>query len=148
MEKEPMKVYRDSATKSEAFAIEKGSLQCQKQKTCRKPKIPSKQRHENMHDSAYKTLELVHNLEHFVVEYALYPELRLIIALQDLTDELNRLLSLSDEKVHLSYDTTFGLVGFCVSVLTKHPLLNGNVCFPVAFMMHYRKRHMTHYCAK
>ena len=143
---EPRSVYKDSVTKTGVKAIEQGVLNAKNRKQVENLRYKQNQEKKISHDSAYNTLQLAYNLENYVHEFAVYPEVKLVLACKELTDELNRLLMVKDiGHVLLSYDTTFDLGDFYVSpLIVKHPFFKGNQCFPVAFLIHDRKNQKSH----
>ncbi|KAK3098112.1 hypothetical protein FSP39_016207 [Pinctada imbricata] len=104
---EPQSVYRESVTKLGVKATEQGVLNAKNKKQIENIRYKQNKEKKISHDSAYNTLQLAYNLENYVIEYALYPELRLVLACKELTDELNRLLLLTEgEPVLLSMNST------------------------------------------
>ena len=65
--------------------------------------------------------------------------------LEELTDDINKLLMLSGSFQLLSYDTTFQLGDFYVSpLIVRHSIFNQKPCIPAMFMIHERKFNSTH----
>jgi hypothetical protein len=93
------------------------------------------------HDQIYSTLELVYHLDGVVHDIAIYPDLYCIVTHPEVTSELNKVLMVkSDATALLSYDTTFNIVDFYVSILVfRHVLFQGGVTIPTAFIIHDRK---------
>ena len=145
-EQEPRPVYQKSVNTLGISASEQGVKNAKNKKQLENLRYKENQKKKITHDSAYNTLQLAYNLEDFVVGFAIYPELRLVLACKDLVDELDRLLGLKNcDPILLSYDTTFDLGDFYVSPLVvKHPFFKGNTCFPVAFLIHDRKNQKSH----
>ena len=143
---EPGSVYKKSINETGLTAQQQGVLNAKNKKQLENLRYKQNCRKKLTHDSAYNTLQLAYNLDNFVVEFALYPELRLVLASKQLADELNRLLSVKgSDPVLLSYDTTFDLGDFYVSpLIVKHPFFKGNTCFPIAFLIHGRKNQKSH----
>ena len=98
------------------------------------------------HDELYSTLELMYHIEGFVHELAIGPDLRCVLGIEDLLQELNLLLQVeSDEKLYMSYDTTFQVGDFYVSALVfRHILFQNNKTVPVAFFIHDKKSTRIH----
>jgi hypothetical protein len=93
------------------------------------------------HDQIYCTLELAYHLYGVVHEIAIYPDFYCIVALPEVTRELNKVLMVnSDATALLSYDTTFNIGDFYVSIFVfRHVLFQGGVTIPAAFIIHDRK---------
>ena len=82
----------------------------------------------------------------FVRKIVTYPDLVVMCALQNLTEQLNRLvLAELDLPILLSYDTTFSLGDIYVSsLLFRHVLFDSSPVVPAAFLLHERKFECTH----
>ena len=81
-------------------------------------------------------------MENFVHELSLIPQLECIIGLDEIFNEFNDMLTVqSDECVLIvAYDTTFQLGDFYVSpILFRHILFEGSPVIPLAFLIHDRK---------
>jgi hypothetical protein len=93
------------------------------------------------HDQIYRTLELAYHLDGVVHEIAIYPDFYCIVAHPEVTSELNKVLMVkSDATALLSYDATFNIGDFYVSILVfRHVLFQGGVTIPAAFIIHDRK---------
>lgn len=98
------------------------------------------------HDEIYNTLQLAYHLDNFVHHFSIFPDLQCFVANKELLQELNKILQVkSDEIPLLSYDTTFLIGDFYVSVLVfKHVLFDCNPSIPVAFYIHDRKSEEIH----
>ena len=68
---------------------------------------------------------------------SIYPDIRIILGSKDILSELNNVLTVkSDEPAILSYDTTFNVGDFFVSVLVfRHVLFKNGVTIPSAFLV-------------
>lgn len=97
-------------------------------------------------DQIYNSLQLAYHLEGFVQKISIFPDLVIVLGLQDLLQELNKVLLVkSDEPVVISYDTTFNLGDFYLSiVVAKHIIYQGGRTFPVGFIIHDRKCQAVH----
>ena len=75
-----------------------------------------------------------------------YPNLVVICALQDLIEELNRMIQADlNAPILLSYDTTFCLGDIYVSpFLYRHVLFDSSPVIPAAFLLHERKFKCVH----
>jgi hypothetical protein len=66
----------------------------------------------------YNTLLLTHQLNDFVSEIVLYPDLLAGVALPEIINIFKEIIELkSDDPVYLVYDTTFNLGDFYVSLI-------------------------------
>lgn len=88
------------------------------------------------HDELYSTLQLAYHLEGIIHDITIYPDMNVILAHPDILTELNKVLLVkSDEPLLLSYDTTFNLGDFYVSVLVfKHILFQDGLTIPLGFL--------------
>ena len=93
------------------------------------------------HDALYNLHEMAYDRCGFVRKIVTYPDLVVMCALQNLTEELNRLvLAELDLPILLSYDTTFSLGDIYVSsLLFCHVLFDSSPVVPAAFLLHERK---------
>ena len=74
-----------------------------------------------------------------------FPDLCVVVADNEMIDELNTVVKLKDPKFLLSYDTTFSLSEFYVSPLVfKHTMFENNPIVAGMFMIHERKLQDTH----
>ena len=74
-----------------------------------------------------------------------FPDLCVVVADNEMIDELNTVVKLKDPEFLLSYDTTFSLGEFYVSPLVfKHTMFENNPIVAGMFMIHERKRQDTH----
>ena len=93
------------------------------------------------HDSLYNIHELAIDLPEFVHRIETHPDLLCICGHNDIMEEFDRVLTLDSESPQLiSYDTTFRLGDFYVSVLSfRHTLFIECPVIPAAFLIHERK---------
>ena len=93
------------------------------------------------HDQLYNVIQLSYHLQDFLKELTIFPDLCCIVAVDDILNDLNKALIVkSDEPLLVSYDTTFDLGDFFVSVLVyKHVMFQRGNIIPVAFMIHDRR---------
>ena len=98
------------------------------------------------HDEIYGFLQLAYHIQKFVKLVSIYPAIRVVLGRKDILTELNTLLTVkSDEPVLLSYDTTFNVGDFFVSVVVfRHVLFKNGVTILAAFLIHDRKKQRTH----
>ena len=93
------------------------------------------------HDSLYSIHELAIDIPEFVHKIETHPDLLCICGHSELLEEFDRVLTLdSDLPQLISYDTTFNLGDFYVSVLAfRHTLFSEWPVMPAAFLIHERK---------
>ena len=98
------------------------------------------------HDEIFGALQLALHVKDFVKAISIFPDIRVVLGSKDILSELNSVLTLkSDEPVLLSYETTFNVGDFFVSVLVfRHVLFKNGVTIPAAFLIHDRKNQSTH----
>ena len=87
----------------------------------------------------------------YVFEVITYPDLTCFFGNLDLLKEFNKVLELSKNEskmcVYCSYDTTFNLGNFYVTLLVfRHTIFENDPVIPLAFMLHERKFQMVHEC--
>ena len=93
-------------------------------------------------DDIYNLYALAIELDSFIWQIDIYPNLDSIIGLEDILNLVNDLLTLqSDEfQVILAYDTTFQLWDFYVSpILFRHIYFICSPIIPLAFLVHDQK---------
>ena len=74
-----------------------------------------------------------------------FPDLVCICGLDELAEDANKLLMLSNTFQLLSYDTTFQLGDFHVSpLIVRYSIFDQKACVPLAFMIHECKFSSTH----
>ena len=87
----------------------------------------------NLHEFAY-------DVTNFIWKIETHPDLICIFGLQDIMEEMDRILQLKKVEHLLSYDTTFNLGDFYVSLLVfRYVLFQENPCIPAAFLIHEKK---------
>ena len=99
------------------------------------------------HDSLYNLLLLAYELGDFIHHITLFPDLICVAGLKSIIKEFNKLLECDtdDIQMYCSYDTTFCIGDFYVSVLVfRHVLFNNSPVIPLAFLIHDRKFAKTH----
>ena len=109
----------------------------QQVKNVQKKQLRAKQRISR--DDLYNLYALAIELDNFIWQIDIYPNLNSIIGLEDILNLVNDLLTLqSDEfQVILAYDTTFQLGNFYVSpTLFRHIYFIGSPIIPLAFLVH------------
>ena len=96
-------------------------------------------------DALYNLHEIAYDLPGFVWKIVTFPDLICVCGLQEILDELDRVLLLDSPSQLLSYDTTFQLGDFYVSpLLFRHALFKQHPCIPAMFLIHERKFTTTH----
>ena len=96
-------------------------------------------------DALYNLHEIAYDIPGFVWRITSFPDLVCIIGLQEVLNEMDRVLLLETNNQLISYDTTFQLGDFYVSPLIfKHTLFEGCPCIPAMFLIHERKFTETH----
>jgi len=89
------------------------------------------------HDALYNLHEMAYDTSGFVQRMETYPNLVVICALQDLIEELNRMIQADlNAPILLSYDTTFCLGDIYVSpFLYRHVLFDCSPVIPAVFFI-------------
>ena len=98
-------------------------------------------------DDIYNLYALALELDNFVWQNDIFPNLDSIIGLTDIINLFNDLLTLQSEdfQLILAYDTTFQLGDFYVSpLLLRHIYFNGSPIILLAFLIHDRKFQVSH----
>ena len=96
-------------------------------------------------DALYNLHEIAYDIPGFIWKITTFPDLVCICGLQEIVDELDRVLVLDPSSQLLSYDTTFLLGDFYVSPLIfRHTLFQEAPCIPSMFLIHERKFTETH----
>ena len=96
-------------------------------------------------DSLYNLHEIAYDLTNFVWKIVTFPDLVCICGLDEIAEDANKLLMLSNTFQLLSYDTTFQLGDFYVSpLIVRYSIFDQKPCVPLAFMIHERKFSSTH----
>lgn len=96
-------------------------------------------------DALYNIHEIAYDNPGFVWKITTFPDLVCVCGLQELLDELDRVLLLDSPSQLLSYDTTFQLGDFYVSpLLFRHVVFKQCPCIPAMFLIHERKFTATH----
>lgn len=89
-------------------------------------------------DSLLALHEFAYMIAGFVWSITTFPDLVVVCGFKPLIDFILPLCA--NEPILLSYDTTFNLGDFCVSILCmQQPFLTSKPCIPLAFMIHERK---------
>ena len=96
-------------------------------------------------DALYNLHEIAYDIPGFIWKISTFPDLVCICGLQEIVDELNRVLVLDPSSQLLSYDTTFKLGDFYVSPwIFRHTLFKETPCIPAMFLIHEHKFAKTH----
>jgi hypothetical protein len=97
-------------------------------------------------DDIYNLVLLAYQLNGFISEMLVYPDLLVVVALPEIIETFKDIIELkSDEPVYLVYDTTFNLGDCYVSpIVFKHVLFEESPLVPLAFLIHERKHAKWH----
>lgn len=97
-------------------------------------------------DALYNLHEIAYDLPEFVWVIQTYLSLICVCGMQEVLDQLDRLLLVdSPSQQLLSYDTTFQLGYFYVSpLLFRHTLFTESPVLPALFLIHERKFETAH----
>ncbi|CAC5425346.1 unnamed protein product [Mytilus coruscus] len=97
-------------------------------------------------DDIYNLVLLAHQLNGFVSEVLVYPDLLAVVALPEIINAFKDIIELkSEDPVYLVYDTTFNLGDCCVSpIVFKHVIFDETPLVPLAFLIHERKHAKWH----
>lgn len=96
-------------------------------------------------DALFNIHEIAYDIPGFVWKVTTFPDLICICGLQEILEEVDRVITLDDRLQLLSYDTTFQLGDFYVSpLIVRHSLFQERPCIPVMFLFHERKLQETH----
>ena len=96
-------------------------------------------------DTLYNLHELAYDITGYVWKIITYPDLICVFGMQELLDELDRVLLLESDSQLLNYDTTFQLGDFYLSpFIFRHTLFAEKPCVPAMFLLHERKLTTTH----
>ena len=99
------------------------------------------QKHRISHDELYNLHEMAVDMPDFIHTIHTHPDLVCVCGQRALLEEMDRVLLLNSPSAQLlSYDTTFQLGDFYVSVLCfRHTLFKEAPVIPAAFLVHERK---------
>lgn len=96
-------------------------------------------------DTLYNLHEVAYDVSGYMWKIITYPDLTCVFGMQEVLEELDKVLLLDCDNQILSYDTTFQLGDFYVSpFIFRHTLFAENPCIPVMFLLHERKLTTTH----
>ena len=97
-------------------------------------------------DDKYNLVLLAYQLNGFISEILVYPDLLAVVALPEIFETFKDIIELkSDEPVYLVYDITFNLGDCYVSpIVFKHVLFEESPLVPLAFLIHERKHAKWH----
>ena len=97
-------------------------------------------------DSLFNLHEIAYDLPQFVWFIQTYPDLLCICGIQEILDQLDRILLIDSSFPQLlSYDTTFKLGDFYVSTLLfRHVIFKESPVIPALFLIHERRFQSTH----
>ena len=93
------------------------------------------------HDEYYNLLLMAHELPDFIKDIVLFPYLLSYVMNSEILQEFNKLLLIQNVNgMYITYDTTFCLGDFFVSVLVfRHIIFKTDPAIPLGFMIHHRK---------
>ena len=129
------KVYSENVNKNSINAAYQGILNARDKRQVKNLANIERKKYRVSHDIIYGSLQIAYHVNDFIKLMNIYPDLSIIFGNKDILEELNRVLAIkSDEPVVMSYDTTFNVGDFFVSVLVfRHVLFKNRVCIPAAF---------------
>ena len=97
------------------------------------------------HDDIYNLNVLAYHLDGFIKEIITFPDLLFFAGNSEMLCEFNKLVLLNHKGMYLTYDTTFCLGDFYVSIIVfRHILFKKDPLIPLAFMVHDRKFQNVH----
>jgi len=101
-------------------------------------------------DALFNLHEIAYDIPGFVWKINTYPDLVCVCGLQEVVQDVDRVLMLDSSSQLLSYDTTFQLGDFYVSpLIVRHTLFREKPCIPAMFLIHERKlTGLTKRCSK
>ena len=123
------KVYAENVTSGQTNAVHQGILNARDKKQVKNMATAQRNKYRVSHDEIFGSLQIAHHVNDFVKLLSIYPDIRVVLGSKDILSELNRVLAVkSDEPALLSYDTTFNVGDFFVSVLVfRHVLFQNGV---------------------
>ena len=138
---QPMTMYREMTTKTKTTGPYQGVANPRNTGQIRNVTKTVRKKNRISHDQLYNVIQLGYHLQDFLKELTIFPDLCCIVAVDDILNDFNKALIVkSDEPLLVSYDTTFDLGDFFVSVLVyKHVMFQRGNIIPVAFMIHDRR---------
>ena len=140
------RVYSENINNGDTDSVHQGILNARDKRQVKNCTTAQRKQYRISHHEIFGALQLALHLKDFVKSISIFPDIRVVLGSKDILSELNTLLCLkSDEPVLLSYDTTFNVGDFFVSVLVfRHVLFKNGVTIPAAFLIHDRKNQNTH----
>ena len=97
-------------------------------------------------DALSNVIELYYHITDFIRRIDIVPNFNCVMAAKDIIEMTNDLLGNSLDPVIFSYDTTFNIGDYYVSLFVmKHPYFKSNPVIPVAFLLHDRKFYSVHH---
>ena len=134
------KVYKAAVTKS-SLPTHLSVLQPRNDKQIENLQIKQLQQKRISHDSLYNLHELAFDVPNFIHSIRTFPDLVCIFGQKEILEEFDKVLVLTTTSPQLlSYDTTFKLGDFYMSVLCfRHVLFKESPVIPAAFLLHERK---------
>ena len=138
---QPMTMYREMTIKTKTTGPYQGVANPRNTGQIRNVTKTVRKKNRISHDQLYNVIQLGYHLQDFLKELTIFPDLCCIVAVDDILNDFNKALIVkSDEPLLVSYDTTFDLGDFFVSVLVyKHAMFQRGNTIPVAFMIHDRR---------
>ena len=134
------KVYKSEITKLPP-ASHIPVLQPRNSKQVENIRLKQLQKRRLSHDALYNLHEMATDLPNFVHTIHTHPDLVCVLGQRAVLEELDRVLLLDTPSPQLlSYDTTFQLGDFYISILCfRHTLFKEAPIIPAAFLLHERK---------
>ena len=83
--------------------------------------------------------ELAYDISGYVWRITTYPDLVCVFSMQEVLEELDRVLLFESESQLLSYDTTFQLGVLSLCFIFRHNLFAEKPCIPAMFLLHEQK---------
>ena len=151
----PSKVYKAAVTNLPASSSHLPVLQPRNHKQVENYRRKHLQNQRISHDSLYSLHQIAYGEPDFIHSIHTFPDFVCVLGQQAILDELDRVLMIQTSSPQLlSYDTTFQLGDFYISVLNfKHTIFREAPVIPAIFMLHERKYQQCHedffkYCLK
>ena len=96
-------------------------------------------------DELYNLHEIAYDTGDFVRTIVTVPSLVCVCGVKEVLGEANKVIMMNELGRLLSYDTTFMLGDFYVSILLfRHTVFVGNPCIPALFLIHEKKQFESH----
>ncbi|XP_046571248.1 uncharacterized protein LOC124279472 [Haliotis rubra] len=138
--KGPSATYRDLVSDPSVSGTLQGILNPRNKKQVRNQGELRRNQQKLNQDTIYSVQELAYHLEPFVLGITTYPDLRIVLALDNIMNDLKVMADKTPAtRIILGYDTTFNLGDFYVTtILYHHGNLKKEPVIPLAFLIHER----------